>query len=282
MPITVLCPTCSARSTAPDAASGKQLKCPKCGNPLIVPAPMPAAPPIPAPPAFEVVDDSVPAAHSPPEDRRPRREAKPKSHYDDEDEPRQPRRAHRHEKPKGAPIWLIPLLVFGGILAVGCYVAFAVILQKSNKRDDAENAASSSTISDTWEGEGVFVRAVPSIITDDVLLILVEVRSTYADKRINYRSWADMGMSVTDSKGNRLASHNHDLDIMILRSKLAEVQTASSGSGPIDPDRPRFDFLYFDLPISSAESVTVELSGRNVGSSRTIKLRLTKEQWKKR
>jgi hypothetical protein len=43
MPITVTCRTCSVRLTTPDAAAGKQLKCPKCGQPLLVPQ-------------FEVVD----------------------------------------------------------------------------------------------------------------------------------------------------------------------------------------------------------------------------------
>lgn len=39
MPITVVCPNCNARSSARDAALGKRVKCPKCGQPLTVSAP---------------------------------------------------------------------------------------------------------------------------------------------------------------------------------------------------------------------------------------------------
>jgi WD40 repeat protein len=53
MPIPVQCSKCSAKLSAPDAAAGKKLKCPKCGSPITVPAP--------AAPAFEVVDDPAPA-----------------------------------------------------------------------------------------------------------------------------------------------------------------------------------------------------------------------------
>ena len=53
MPISVVCPTCAAKINAPDKAAGKHVKCPKCGEPLLVPS---AAGPTPdwmqeAPPA---------------------------------------------------------------------------------------------------------------------------------------------------------------------------------------------------------------------------------------
>lgn len=48
MPIPVLCPGCSARLNAPDAAAGKNVKCPKCGTLMT----------IPAADDFEVVDDA--------------------------------------------------------------------------------------------------------------------------------------------------------------------------------------------------------------------------------
>lgn len=38
MPIPVECPTCHTRLRAPDAAAGAELRCPKCGGPVAVPA----------------------------------------------------------------------------------------------------------------------------------------------------------------------------------------------------------------------------------------------------
>src|SRR5262245_11675410 len=50
MPISVVCPSCSAKLGAPDAAAGKKVKCPKCQGSIVVPAPK-------AKPDFEVVED---------------------------------------------------------------------------------------------------------------------------------------------------------------------------------------------------------------------------------
>jgi hypothetical protein len=51
MPLTVLCPTCSARITAPDRLAGKTVKCPKCQTAFALPA---------ADAGFEVVEDDEP------------------------------------------------------------------------------------------------------------------------------------------------------------------------------------------------------------------------------
>jgi hypothetical protein len=39
LPIAVTCPTCKARTKAPDAAAGRKAKCPKCGSAVPVPTP---------------------------------------------------------------------------------------------------------------------------------------------------------------------------------------------------------------------------------------------------
>ena len=80
MPIAVVC-SCGARLKAPDATAGKRVKCPKCGNPIAVPAPEFE---------YEEVPDDPPMA----------RPAKPKSQLvDDDEEPPRPAK-----KPKAAPV----------------------------------------------------------------------------------------------------------------------------------------------------------------------------------
>jgi hypothetical protein len=86
MPIAVACP-CGVKLKAPDAAAGRRVKCPKCGNPLSVPAPAPAA-------DFEMVDDDPPPVAAP---------AKKKPKLVDDDAPPTPTRkppAAAKSKPK--------------------------------------------------------------------------------------------------------------------------------------------------------------------------------------
>lgn len=108
MPISVQCPSCSAKLNAPDAAAGKRVKCPKCQTVV----PIPAADPIEA---AEVVDEPAPPpvkrkpepADEP--DDRPKKKAskweddeadekpKKKSRRDDEEEDERPKKKSRRE-----------------------------------------------------------------------------------------------------------------------------------------------------------------------------------------
>src|SRR5262249_4154612 len=114
MPISLSCP-CGARLNAPDTTAGKKVKCPKCGDPIAVPA---AA-------GFEVVDEKpVPAA-------RPRRRVEDdedddrpaRSRRRDDDEDDRPRKKKRKAKSGGVPVWAWAtggglLLVAGVVVAV--------------------------------------------------------------------------------------------------------------------------------------------------------------------
>lgn len=51
MPITIHCPFCKAAMSAPAAAAGRVVACPKCHNPLTVPGAGPATAPAPETPA---------------------------------------------------------------------------------------------------------------------------------------------------------------------------------------------------------------------------------------
>jgi predicted Zn finger-like uncharacterized protein len=87
MPISVHCPSCSAAFKVKDEYAGKRAKCPKCSEPLTIPAaaapPEPAAPPVPAP----VVARPVVAARVPPKPADSEDTPTPK-HRRDEDEVR--------------------------------------------------------------------------------------------------------------------------------------------------------------------------------------------------
>jgi hypothetical protein len=70
MPLTVTCPRCGRRATAPDSAAGGAVACPACAATILLPAPLANGtmpPPVAMPPGRPV---NVPA---PPGDRRGQR-----------------------------------------------------------------------------------------------------------------------------------------------------------------------------------------------------------------
>jgi hypothetical protein len=110
MPIPVLCPGCSVRLNAPDAAAGKNVKCPKCQTLMTIPAadgmdlddappskPTPKRPPAPPPKSAPVRSAAGPAR--PPAAPPPRKPAPVKTDVMlDDDEDDRPRRRHRDDE----------------------------------------------------------------------------------------------------------------------------------------------------------------------------------------
>jgi hypothetical protein len=135
MPLTVECPSCSARITAPDKLAGKTARCPKCHEPFTLPAPdagfevveddepVTATPRAKAPvadPGFEVVEDDEPVVATPRKKPRPPVVVD----VDDDDEDRAPR------KRKKAKTGLSPVVLYGSIagvlLAIGVGVGVGI------------------------------------------------------------------------------------------------------------------------------------------------------------
>jgi hypothetical protein len=131
MPITVECPSCSARITAPDKLAGKTARCPKCHEPFTLPAPdagfevvddddpvvAKPRPKMPvADPGFEVVEDEEPVV------AKPRKKPRPPIVVDDDDddEDRAPRK--RKKAKKG----LSPVVLYGSIAGVLLVIAAGV------------------------------------------------------------------------------------------------------------------------------------------------------------
>lgn len=114
MSISVVCPACSAKLNAPDAAAGKRVKCPKCQGPVTVPEeyfidPEPAEPT----PAAGAADE--------PEDR-PRRKSRTQ---DDEDVDRPRKKKKKKPAKSGIPVLYLVAAGIAGVAAVGGIV-FAV------------------------------------------------------------------------------------------------------------------------------------------------------------
>jgi hypothetical protein len=103
MPISVVCPGCSAKLNAPDAAAGKKVKCPKCQGAIVVPAAAaqfevvedepapPAKKPVAAAPARPRVKAEV-EADGKEEDARPRKKPVKAAADEDDEEDEKPRK----------------------------------------------------------------------------------------------------------------------------------------------------------------------------------------------
>jgi DNA-directed RNA polymerase subunit RPC12/RpoP len=135
MPISVVCEHCKAKLNAPDAAAGKPVKCPKCGERLVVPAAAPA-------PEFEVVDEPTPPKKAPApqapavktdvvvddddeEDEKPRpAKKKPRAKADDDDDADEDDDRPRKKKGKkkaaaGTPPAVLIGAIVAGVLLLG-------------------------------------------------------------------------------------------------------------------------------------------------------------------
>jgi hypothetical protein len=169
MPISVLCPSCSAKINAPDAAAGKKVKCPRPGCGAIIAVPQAISP------DFEVLEDQPPAKPTPKkvvtvivedvptpkkrikqdieveeEEERPKSKRRRDDDDQDEDRPRRSRGREedededdrpRRKKPKKSAG--IPPLAIAGI-AVGVFfflggigLGIYALASKNTKTDDS-------------------------------------------------------------------------------------------------------------------------------------------------
>ncbi len=225
MPLSVQCP-CGAKLRAPDAAAGKSLKCPKCGEGVPVPASAaqsaippnrdptrkPAEPPRAAdaapPPPTAVGDERHPRERARTDDRPHRRDA-------DGDTDNKPRR--------GSPI---VALVVGGIALVGFGIvalAFGIylVMPKVKPREERQgDEPAMAVVSDTtpaataersapqkgggvvldkrvvstegdWEAGPVTVQVTGASIVDEDVMLIVAVKVADPKEKVTFRSWRD-------------------------------------------------------------------------------------------
>jgi hypothetical protein len=159
MPISVVCPKCSAKLNAPDAAAGKNVKCPKCQAAIAVPAPLP----LEEAPDFEVVDEAPPAKKPAPAAKpavRPVAKARVEEDDEDEEQPRkkrakaaddeddeeddQPRKKKKKKQAEGNPM-MVRNIIGGVVLLVLLGVAGWVFYDKLGKKKEEDTASSSSS-----------------------------------------------------------------------------------------------------------------------------------------
>jgi hypothetical protein len=131
MPLTVECPSCGSRMTAPDKLAGKTVRCPKCATAFGVPLPdagfevveddepvvaKPRVKPQAPEPGFEVVEDEEPVV------AKPRKKPRP-SVVEADDEDDDDRTLRKKKKPKKG---LSPVLLYGSIASVVLLVGVGV------------------------------------------------------------------------------------------------------------------------------------------------------------
>jgi hypothetical protein len=123
--IPVVCPECSAKLNAPESAAGQKVKCPKCQSVSVVPAPMPAQP------AFEVVDEPEPPATAS-ELARPERGVKRDVYMEDEPEPDRGSRGSGRKRRRSEA--LVAGVLIAAILAGGFVVYWLGIRDRESPK----------------------------------------------------------------------------------------------------------------------------------------------------
>lgn len=195
MPIAVAC-SCGVKLKAPDAAAGKRVKCPKCGNPVSVPVPAPAddfemvdddPPPAPAParkkPKLVDDDDPPPTTKKMPTAAKtqpmPRPKPKPvvvDEPVDDDDEEDEKPKKKKGKKKKEEPKSKLPLIlgIGGGVVGLLVIVGIVVAVVAGGGGGQAQGTGGGTTPTQpvapplppgwsTFKGEGFSV-AVPDAV----------------------------------------------------------------------------------------------------------------------
>ena len=204
MPISVSC-ACGANLKAPDAAAGRRVKCPKCGTPLVVPAPAASADfemvddePAPAPVAARPVTAPPVAAARPrpaedddaPKSKRRRDEEthdqpRGKRRQDDDDAPKRKRRRDDEDDDRPKKKGALPLIlgIVGGIMLVcggGCAGVWYGMIEPAAKKRKEENDKLAAELERLGKGDQspVGERGVSSInlnrVTSGMTLAQVE------------------------------------------------------------------------------------------------------------
>jgi predicted Zn finger-like uncharacterized protein len=123
MPILIACPSCGAKLRVSDKLAGKKIKCPKCGNPVIVTADCVQANK-PEPVVLELVEPLDVEAVEQDEDEVPAG-----------DEVRVLKRGKAH---KGAPMWVY---IVAGVLGTGLAIGAFFVALRFQKQNGSESAA---------------------------------------------------------------------------------------------------------------------------------------------
>ena len=141
MSILVVCSSCSARLNAPDSAAGKKVKCPKCQAALVVPTPLPAEP------AFEVVEEEPEKPAVRPkvktdvfveddEDEAPRKKRRVEIDDDEDDDDDDRPRKKKRKEPAAGNAMMVRNIVGGVVLLVLLGVAGWVFYDKLGKKEE--------------------------------------------------------------------------------------------------------------------------------------------------
>lgn len=180
MPIIVPCPKCGTKLSAPDAAAGKQIRCPKvgCGTITTLPALIPAeevavveaalAAPLPSSTDEDNTADNSRKKRKLEADEDDRKEGN-RSRRDrrgDDDDEKRPKRKRRRDydddkytqkwRPKqktGMGVGMIVAVIFGGLIMVGGvgYGLYALVGKASSVKDDLFSSVPKSPPPPGWK-----------------------------------------------------------------------------------------------------------------------------------
>jgi hypothetical protein len=234
MPLAIVCPNCTARLSAPEAAAGRVLKCPKCNSPIGVPAAPPAPAAVESEPAAapatgdESGDFNFPTS-GPPAGITPRK--KPAG-----------RRGLRLILPIGAGVFLLFALSCGGV--VWYYVlrdpgtsgwktyspkdgAYRILLPAGAKEETSEDGLTTVTIQDEKSGVTLQVFSIafpPGTTASDRATFENKMRKNFHDTAKTSRkdvTWA--GKSATE-----YVTESDDGGLYVTRTRMSDVQWYSA------------------------------------------------------
>lgn len=132
-------------------------------------------------------------------------------------------------------------------------------------------------------------------IEDKTLAVFVLVRNRVKFRTLEFKSWEGKAATLVDDKGNMYdhgpaqakweqrvrTPKDPDPDVVFRLPRRAGEEFVQQGSGPMEFDESRQDFLAFGGPLESVEYVDLELHGDNAGTKDPIRFRIPRSMWQK-
>lgn len=198
---------------------------------------------------------------------------------DDLDFPRRRRR-------KGIPasVW-VGLAMAGGLVVAGG-LALAVLAKKRGEPARAEQLADGRVISPggVQRAGAVAVRVESVVPATQAGAVMILVSLTVDNDRLqaHFDSWRSAflkprGVRCADNFGNEYRPVKVDLLNELVLHQVA--QAGNLGSGAVNAETPRSEYLFLERPLATAEYLDLDLDARAVGGSGLLLFRVPRAMW---
>jgi hypothetical protein len=247
MPISITCPHCEAKGSAPEKSRGHRCRCPKCGDKFTVP--LKPIPVLEAQPAIPVLKAQ--------------------------------RVSHRK---KGFPFWILALLI--PVLCCGLPIGMFMVAKISDKLApvDEHNMGEEIRFGDLGvtvtqaQVSGYSSRTAAGRLMNHTPEFVIHTKfKNYNPKRVVKAGSQVRSSTLVDDVGNSYQGIRATNEIGLTNE--IEGQISPGMAIEVRSDEPATDVLVFDRPVQGASFIFLTLDASKYGGSGKVRIKIPKSAW---